>query len=186
MEKESVHLENWPDDLVGELSASENEILENMKETRQIVSLGLEARAKVGIKVRQPLMGIKVKSQKLKNQKEYFNLIMDEINVKEIIFDESNVNDVELDTTITEELKEEGIMRDIVRSIQEMRKNKKLNPADMVELIIDTDEKGKKIFEKFSNEISKTTGLKEITFEKMEEGELVDIDGFKGRLLIEE
>lgn len=186
MEKESVHLENWPDELVGELSASENEILENMKETRQIVSIGLEARAKVGIKVRQPLMGIKVKSQKLKNQKEYFNLIMDEINVKGIIFDESNVNDVELDTTITEELKQEGIMRDIVRSIQEMRKNKKLNPADMVELIIDTDEKGKKIFEKFSNEISKTTGLKEITFEKMEEGELVDIDGFKGRLLIEE
>jgi isoleucyl-tRNA synthetase len=186
MEKESVHLEDWNDGLVGELSNEENEILENMKETRLIVSIGLEARAKVGIKVRQPLMGIKVKSQKLKNQNEYFNLIMDEINVKGIIFDESNVNDVELDTTITEELKQEGIMRDIVRSIQEMRKNKKLNPADMVELIIDTDEKGKKIFEKFSNEISKTTGLKEITFEKMEEGELVDIDGFKGRLMIED
>ena len=45
------------------------------KETRQIVSIGLEARAKVGIKVRQPLQAIKVKSQKLKASKEYFDLI---------------------------------------------------------------------------------------------------------------
>jgi isoleucyl-tRNA synthetase len=156
-----------------------------MKETRLIVSIGLEARAKVGIKVRQPLMGIKVKSQKLKNQNEYFNLIMDEINVKGIIFDESNVNDVELDTTITEELKQEGIMRDIVRTIQGMRKDKKLNPNDQIELVVDTTAEGKKIFEKFNDEISKTTGLKEITYEQMEGGELIEMEGFKGRLMIE-
>jgi len=96
-------LEDWSDELSGDLTKDEIEIIENMKETRQIVSIGLEARAKAGIKVRQPLQAIKVKSQKLKASKEYFDLIMDEINVKEIIFDESNANEVELDTHITEE-----------------------------------------------------------------------------------
>jgi len=184
MEKESVHLENWSLDFVGELSKDEAEIIENMRETRLVVSIGLEARAKAGIKVRQPLASIKVKSQKLKGYKEYFDLITDEINVKEIIFDESNVNAAELDFNITEELKEEGMMRDVVRVIQEMRKNKKLNPEDLVDLIVDVDVAGKKIFEKFNDEISKITGLKEISFEKMEEGELVELDGLKARLVI--
>jgi isoleucyl-tRNA synthetase len=185
MEKESVHLENWNDGLVGDLSKDDLEIIENMKDVRLIVSIGLEARAKAGFKVRQPLQSIKVKSQKLKENKEYFDLIMDEINVKEIIFDESNVNEVELDLNLTDELREEGIMRDIIRSIQGLRKVNKLNPGDSVDLVVDTDEAGKKIFEKFNDEISKTTGLKGISFEDVEGGELIEIEGFKGRLTIE-
>ena len=185
MEKESVHLENWTEEFVGELLSKEIEIIENMRETRLVVSIGLEARAKVGIKVRQPLAKLTVKSLKLKNHTEYFGLIKDEVNVKEIVFDESISDAVELDTVLTKELKEEGIMRDFVRAIQEMRKNKKLNPGDLVDLTVDTDEEGKKIFEKFDKEISNVTGLKGINFEKMEGGELVELDGLKARLLIE-
>ena len=185
MKKESVHLEDWSDDSVGDLSKEETEIIENMKETRQIVSVGLEARAKVGIKVRQPLQAIKVKSPKLKDSKEYFVLILDEINVKEIIFDESNANEVELDINITEELKEEGVVRDIIRTIQGMRKDKNLNPQDEADLVVDTDSSGKKILEKFNDEISKVTGLKEISFESINGGELIELDSFKARMIIE-
>jgi len=185
MEKESVHLENWPENLVGELSSVENDILEKMKETRAVVSIGLEARAKSGLKVRQPLASLKVKSEKLKGNTEYLDLIKEEVNVKEIIFDSAIETDVLLDSNISPELKEEGIMRDIVRAIQEMRKAKKLNPGDLVGLVVDTDKAGQNIFEKFDKEISKATGLKEITFEKMEEGETLEFDGFNARMLIE-
>ena len=185
LEKESVHLENWPEKYVGTVTSSEEKILGNMKEVRNLVSLGLEARAKAGIKVRQPLQKIIVKSETLKANAEYFQLILDEVNVKEIVFDESNVNEVELDTNITEKLREEGIMRDIVRAIQEMRKNKKLNPEDTVNLVVDADEAGVKLFEKFNDEISKLTGLKEMRFETIDGGELLDIDGFKIRLLLD-
>ncbi|MFH1455059.1 MAG: class I tRNA ligase family protein [bacterium] len=185
MEKESVHLESWTKDFVGELSAEENEILEMMKETRLIVSFGLEARAKAGIKVRQPLENLKIKNQKSKLTNEYTMLIKGEVNVKEVIFDSNITGNVELDIVLTVELKEEGIMRDIVRAIQEMRKNKKLNPGDLVDLIIDTDKEGRKLFEKFSDEISKVTGLKEISFEKMDGGELIELDGLKAMLFIE-
>ncbi len=185
MEKESVHLENWTEEFVGELSREEADVIENMKETRLVVSIGLEARAKAGIKVRQPLAKLKIKNLKLKEQKEYFNLIKDEVNVKEVNFDNSIENAVELDTVLTTELKQEGMMRDVVRVIQEMRKNKKLNPGDLVELVVDTDEAGKELFEKFNGEISRITGLKEISFEKMEGGELVELEDFRARMEIE-
>lgn len=185
MEKESVHLENWTDDFVEVLSKEETDIVEKMKETRQIVSIGLEARAKAGIKVRQPLASLTVKNPALKDSPEYFDLIKDEVNVKKIIFDGLIENPVELDVVITKELQDEGTMRDVVRSIQEMRKSKKLNPGDQVDLVVDTDEVGRKFFEKFNGEISKATGLKEINFEKMEEGEKVELEDLKARLMID-
>ena len=184
LEKESVHLENWTEEFVGELSKDESEILENMKETRLVVSIGLEARAKVGIKVRQPLASLKIKSSKLADCTEYFELIKEEVNVKSVTFDESITEAIELDAILTKELKEEGMMRDVVRAIQEMRKNKKLNPSDIIKLVVDTDEEGKKFFEKFNDEISKVTGLKEISFLKIENGELIELEGLKAKMEI--
>jgi isoleucyl-tRNA synthetase len=177
-------LESWPEEFVGEMSKDEIELLENMKETRNIVSLGLEARAKSGLKVRQPLNSLKVKGLILKDKKEFLELIKDEVNVKEVIFDESIIESVELDKNITPELKEEGISRDIIRSIQEMRKNKKLNPEDLIELFIETDENTKKLIEKFEKEISKTTGIKKILFEEIADGEMVEFEGFKIKMAI--
>jgi hypothetical protein len=66
-----------------------------------------------------------------------------------------------------------------------MRKNKKLNPSDLVDLLVDANKEGKKIFEKFNDEISKATGLKEISYEKMDGGELIELGVLKIRLLIE-
>jgi isoleucyl-tRNA synthetase len=184
LQKESVHLENWPEDFVGETSKSESEILENMKETRSVVTLGLEARSKEGIKVRQPLARLKIKSENLKNKKEYFELIKDEVNVKEVVYDDGIIDLVELDVNITEELKEEGIMRDIVRTIQELRKNEGLNPGDLADLFIETDEKGRKILDKFTKEISKLTSLGKITFGNVKEGEILDLEGLRLKLSI--
>ncbi|MBI2038863.1 MAG: class I tRNA ligase family protein [Candidatus Niyogibacteria bacterium] len=55
----SIHLESWPK--ARELREEEKKLLEAMDEARRIVSLALEARAKAGIKIRQPLAELKVK-----------------------------------------------------------------------------------------------------------------------------
>ena len=55
--KESVHLENWP-----EVKNFDAKLIKDMTETRRLVSLGLEARAKAGIKVRQPLSELTISS----------------------------------------------------------------------------------------------------------------------------
>ena len=67
MEK-SVHLTEWPKAKSG-IKNNESEILNDMEEVRKIVSLGLEARASVGIKVRQPVASLKIKNQKSKIKK---------------------------------------------------------------------------------------------------------------------
>jgi hypothetical protein len=65
-----------------------------------------------------------------------------------------------------------------------MRKNKKLNPEDLIELFIETDENTKKLIEKFEKEISKTTGIKKILFEEIADGEMVEFEGFKIKMAI--
>ena len=64
--------------------------------------------------------------------KELLELLKDEINVKEIVFDAELKQAIELDTEITPELKEEGTIREIIRNIQDMRKEAGLKSVDIV------------------------------------------------------
>jgi isoleucyl-tRNA synthetase len=179
---ESVHLCQWP--AFAKASAIEEEILKNMEETRKIVSLALEKRMTAGIKVRQPLKSLKVKSEKLKNKEEYLELIKDEVNVKEVEFNKNLEGEVELDTEITEELQKEGNARDLVRVIQELRKNKDLVPSDTIELLVDTDENGKEFLNSVSDEIKKPTNVSQFVFQE-NNGEESEINGIKYRIKIQ-
>lgn len=58
-----------------------------------------------------------------------------------------------LDTEITPELKQEGIARELMRAIQDMRKQKGLKPEDVIELTVGTNETGKEVVEKFEADI---------------------------------
>ena len=108
-EKESVHLEEWAKEVRSQKPKVES-LIKEMEEVRKIVSFGLEQRMKEGIKVRQPLASLKIKSRSsgLKDKEGLLKLIKDELNVKEIIWAENISQEVELDTEITLALKEEG------------------------------------------------------------------------------
>ena len=127
---ESVHLCEWPTS-PSPLLGKEREVLENMTETRRLVSLALEQRQKANIKVRQPLAKLEIRSTKL--EKEYLEIIKDELNVKSVVIDQSIADEVRLDTTLTPELEEEGRVRDAIRNIQDWRKEKGLKPGEKVE-----------------------------------------------------
>jgi isoleucyl-tRNA synthetase len=168
---ESVHLCDWPKG-----GKVDEKIVKNMEEVRKVVSLALEKRMAAGIKVRQPLSKLKIK--RLKDGKteklgeEYLELIKDEVNVKKVIFEEDEAEGVELDTEITEELQKEGSVRDFIRSVQELRKNKNLVPSDEAELLVETDEKGKEFLNSVLEEIKKPTNISEIKFESNDGEEL--------------
>jgi len=76
------------------------------------------------------------------------SLIKEEVNVKEIIFDSKLEKEVELDTNITDELKEEGTVRDIIRSVQDMRKTSGLKPEDRIIICFLGSESTNKLLEK--------------------------------------
>ncbi len=149
--KESVHLEIWP-----AMGISPHTVLEEMEGVRRIVSLALEARAKAGIKVRQPLATLKIAGNlKLLKNDELTNIIADEVNVK-VVEGSADVDVIELDTTITPELKEEGELRDFIRAIQDMRKKAGLNPADRIVLTVPKEKMV--LLEKYHDELMATVG----------------------------
>ncbi|MFA6463613.1 MAG: class I tRNA ligase family protein [Candidatus Paceibacterota bacterium] len=179
----SVHLESWPtgyleqaQSMVGrpqELVASE--IIEEMKKVREVCSLGLKARSDAKINVRQPLKELRVKSLELRV--EYKEIIKEEINVKEVILDSLIQNEVLLDTEITLELKEEGVIREFMRAIQDLRKEKGFEAKDRAVLTVVSDDNFKKIISKFESEIKKVTGLDAIEFALDAEKE-VGLEGY--------
>jgi isoleucyl-tRNA synthetase len=173
---ESVHLASWPEQR--SLSSTEDRIITDMIEVRKIVSLGLEVRSKSLIKVRQPLSKLTIKECNLdnKNLEQYLELIKDEVNVKEVFFDNSLSTPVELDLNITPELREEGQVRELIRGIQDLRKQEKLSPFDLVSLRVKTDQKGQILIQKFEAEIKKTTLLKTISYGEMEDGIVIKIE----------
>lgn len=124
--EESVHLCDYP--LVNKENINED-LEKEMKEGREIVNIVLGERSKNNIKVRQPLLFVKIKKQ-INN--EILELIKEEINVKEIIIDNSIDTEAELNLEITPELKEEGMIRDIVRHIQQIRKEQGFVPKDKI------------------------------------------------------
>jgi isoleucyl-tRNA synthetase len=176
-EEESVHLAKWP-----KAEKVDSDIIKNMEIIRKIVSLGLEARQKAKIQVRQPLAKLEVKIFCL--GEEYVELIKDEINVKEIKENKDIETEVLLDVKITEELKQEGNYRELVRALQGIRKKMGLTPSDVVALTFETDETGKKLIQKFENDMKKTVLVSEIRF-KENKGEEIKIDELTFRVKIE-
>jgi isoleucyl-tRNA synthetase len=185
--KESVHLTNWPEvektsRLFGLLKSPDEKILKDMEAVRAIVTRGLEARQKAGIKVRQPLATLTADSTPL--GAEYLELIKDELNVKQVVFAAINgEGQVSLDTHITLELKAEGDFRELVRAIQDLRKIKGFTPSDKVNLSVDTDQNGKTLVGKFDAEIKKAAGVVKIEL-KPNDGEHIDIDKTEFRIKI--
>ena len=123
--KKSVHLEDWPK---ADVKMINKKLEEEMAKARKTAALSLAERAKVGIKVRQPLSLLQIPKSKSPISNQLLELIKEEVNVKQISFGAK----LKLDTKITSDLKEEGVLREIVRNIQEMRKRANLKPQDEI------------------------------------------------------
>jgi isoleucyl-tRNA synthetase len=156
---ESVHLTKWP-----EAEKINTEIIEDMKKVREVVTLGLEARQKAGLKVRQALNKLRIKNYELEIK--YTELIKEELNVKEIVLDKNIETEVLLDVEITEDLKQEGDYRELVRALQDMRKKMGLTPSDVVSVIFETSEDGKKLIQKFEADMKKTVLVSKMEFKE--------------------
>lgn len=127
---ESVHLLDWPE--AGEI----NELaVNNMAVCRSIITEGLALRMAKDdgfgqIKVRQPLASLTYGGEKL--DEFYESIIADEVNVKEVKHGEQ----LAIDKVLTDELKEEGFVRELIRFVQSARKKAGLNVDDRINLSI--------------------------------------------------
>jgi isoleucyl-tRNA synthetase len=125
---ESVHLVDWPK--IEEIDA---EVLSTMDAVRKIVETGLAARATAKMPIRQPLQKAKITNYKSQITNEYLEIIKEELNVKEVIVEKgAGELAVELDTILTEELKLEGMKRELIRAVNNLRKEAKLTIQDKI------------------------------------------------------
>ncbi len=115
---QSVHLHDWPK---VNKKLIDKELEKQMEKVQNIVTLGLAQRKEKQIKVRQPLRSVFLG---LSNEfpKDLEVLLKGELNVKEIVYDKSQKELVVLNTELDQALIYEGYARELMRQIQDMRK----------------------------------------------------------------
>jgi isoleucyl-tRNA synthetase len=127
---ESVHLSDFPEPS----PVQDPQVEADMTRARQAVEAGLSARDAARLKVRQPLASISLPGDPLPD--EIAQIVRDELNVKELVF---GAPEVKLNTEITEELRLEGLAREVVRAIQDRRKKLGLNVEDRIDTRYEAD-----------------------------------------------
>jgi isoleucyl-tRNA synthetase len=150
--KESIHLENLGKPL--KLSLKEKILLEEMEKVRDLASEVHRMRKEKGVKVRQPLKSLSLKT---KLSPEVLEILKDEVNVLEIKIDPKQTEEIVIDFEITPELKEIGILNDFVRFIQDLRQDAGLTPKEIVNLRIETNKMLMDILKKRIKDLEKRT-----------------------------
>ncbi|QQG42590.1 MAG: class I tRNA ligase family protein [Candidatus Giovannonibacteria bacterium] len=168
--KNSVHLEDWP----SSNKKIDTDLLSGMSFVRSFASTALTKRAEENIRVRQPLQrfSIKYDGKAPKYWDELVKILKDEINVKEVVLEKGRGQDAppfELDLKITPELREEGILRDLIREIQAARKAAGLKPKDKVAAQISLPRETLEIAKKHEKDLIKETNLKSLQFSESQE-----------------
>lgn len=160
-DKISIHLKDWPSPYEEFVN---NEIIEKMEKVKHYAALSLALRQENKIKLRQPLKSLILKDQSL--EKEYLEILKEEVNVKEIKLDSSIESEIILDKEIDEALKEEGVLKEIKRKIQAFRQENKLQPKDKIILGIIADNYLKDLLERNLDFIKKECLIEEILFDQ--------------------
>ena len=132
-QQESVHLTDWP---TAPAEWADEELRRQMAAVRRLVVTGLAARNAAGIKVRQPLRAVTIAEKSLNAELE--SILLEELNIKAARY-QGEGGGLTLDKEITPELKLEGLARDLVRKIQELRKQSGFAVEDRIRLFYEGD-----------------------------------------------
>lgn len=120
----TVHTQNWPK---SDETLIDKNLEFQMDQVRNLCQMIHGLRQKASIKIRQPLAQATIN---IKLPEELINIIKDETNVKNVVVNQQ----ITLDTNLTPELIAEGEYRDLVRTIQVMRKEAGLQIKDQIKI----------------------------------------------------
>ena len=165
---ESVFLDGWPKIE----STIDKELEEKMNLAREIVEQVNAARDEAGIKLRWPVEEVVVITKE--NLRSLESIIRQMANSKKVcliekgegpagfIKKEFSAGTVFLDKKRSPEIVEEGLVRDLMRQIQNMRKREGLKVSEEVRMIIHTDPEFARTIERFREEIKSNTTAREL------------------------
>ncbi len=176
--KLSVHLEYYPE----LLKNINTELLDNMEIVRKLASLGHKVRVENNLPVKQPLSHAYVN---VNLDKYYLELLAQELNIDKTEYLEKDAFDkldkdysqgfdstsnlkIAVNIFVTRDLLKRRLVREIIRSLQIVRKHLKFNLEEYANVqIIYNDDIIKEILEEFANDIKKTTNISKIYEEQV-------------------
>ncbi|MCJ7811513.1 MAG: isoleucine--tRNA ligase, partial [Dehalococcoidia bacterium] len=161
---ESVHLADFP---VADETRIDRELAEANRLAMKVSSLGRAARSQAGIKVRQPLavnyVGVSSEREKRALENEAIRqIVLEELNIKSlevksfeeiaalekeegyVVVSEAAIN-TGLNIYISDELKREGMARELVHRLQTMRRSAGFEIADHIVIYYQGDEHIRKV-----------------------------------------
>jgi isoleucyl-tRNA synthetase len=159
---DSVHFDLISQDV--DLSEEQKNLLKSMAKDRELISKTLALRTSSKISLRQALNEVY-----LTEKVSFEEIFKEELNIKNISYEiknykslvENEDKSIVLDTYLTEELLNEGKVREFVRKIQDLRKNTGLNVSDKIkinfsinDITIDLINQNKEMLDKKLNSVS--------------------------------
>jgi len=157
--EESIHFTDWPD---VEKTLIDIKLEKEMKIARQIIENANSMRHEKGIKLKYVLSSLSVdgKEDVKEAAKDLKEVIEELANVKHVKIEEIKEGKeidngkILLNTSITEEIKDEWLLSELTRSVQDARKKMNLEIKDKVELYLPEEE----LFVKNKQRIEGLTG----------------------------
>jgi len=173
-EEESVFLTRLPQPDDGKINALYEKQMEAIEE---LVSVSLLARQTAGIKVRWPVRSIYVESKSTEvgdAVKAFGDIVLDLVNAKQIKMAEKPTGELAaqefsngtlyLDKKIDEALYEEGVLNEVKRRVQMMRKEAELVEADSIALTIDTEKELESILQKQEKQLAQAVNASAVKY----------------------
>lgn len=176
--RESVHLEMWPE---VDSDCVDSHVMKSMAQTRELIERVHMARKVSKLPVKQPLAELVV-GEEFYLGEEYMLLVKEETNLKKISLFDSKREDLKnnqkwfairdlveeepmlLDITLTDDLRKEGLAREVVRAINMLRKDQGLTINDSATVVYETtDPLIKEAMIEYGDDIQKQTLVTALT-----------------------
>ncbi len=182
---ESVHLCPYPEPDEKLINPA---LEEEVKLIQTVVSLGRAAREKARLKVRQPLSSCIIRLSHPEEQEIFLRHaddIKEELNVRELLFTDANLfpadfvvaeqgeRIVGVNTKLTRQLENEGLARELVHRVQNLRKQAGFDVTDRIFLHCTASPRLTEAIEEFKDYISRETLALRVTPESLPDAEIV-------------
>ncbi len=171
---DSIHLTDFP---IADESRIDRALSDDTRLAMRVSSLGRAARSRAGIKVRQPLarVVVSVTAPERQGLERLAPQVLEELNVKRIEFADAATLDaptlavteeagltVAMDTEVTPELAAEGLAREIVHRLQNMRRSSGFDIADHITTWFEGDDDVRQVLADWGDYIRQETLSREL------------------------
>lgn len=180
---ESVHLKSWP-----KQEKRLSHLEEGMETVKQLIEAMNALRQEKKAKLRWPIDKVFVETRSDKAVRELQEVVKTMGNVKDVVFVKKLTGKGREfpggKLALGKVLKDESLVRELTRKVQELRKGERLQVSERIQLFLKTDKTTEMILKRFEKDIREGTGSSKLTLGKIKsrkgklefEGKKVEID----------